>query len=86
MSNLNYEECEECGQPIDYCQGHGAPLIEEWQAYETFSDYLDECHPIVKLGELTFMPSAIMRELDWPAYREEFLNYIDFMGLKVKGY
>ena len=60
--------------------------IEEWQAYAQFSDYLDECHPVVKFGELTFMPSAIIRELDWTAYREAFLNYIDFMGIQVRGY
>ena len=34
-----------------------------------FDEMLDECYPVVKIGELTFYPSQILKECDPIAYR-----------------
>jgi hypothetical protein len=36
---------------------------------EMFDQMLDECYPVVKIGEMTFYPSQILKECDPIAYR-----------------
>jgi hypothetical protein len=39
------------------------------QLEEQFEEMLDEVYPVVKIGELTFYPSQILKECDPIAYR-----------------
>ena len=36
---------------------------------EMFDQMLDECYPVVKIGEMTFYPSQILKECDPIAYQ-----------------
>jgi hypothetical protein len=60
--------------------------VEEWIAYQQFNKYLDEVYAPVQVANISFNASRVLRELDWTAYRESFLNYIDFMEISVIDY
>ena len=55
-------------------------VISEYQAMQSFEEMLDEVHPVVKVGYLSFSPSEVLRELDPVAYREDFILYCDSMA------
>ena len=44
-------------------------LYTETEIEEQFDDFLDEVYPVVKIGELTFYPSQILKNCDPIAYR-----------------
>jgi len=44
---------------------------------EMFDEMLDECYPVVKIGELTFYPSQILKNCDPIAYRISLSEYED---------
>ena len=46
---------------------------------EMFDEMLDECYPVVKIGELTFYPSQILKECDPIAYRIGVSEYEDMV-------
>lgn len=47
---------------------------------EQYDELLDEIYGEVKLGNLTFSPSRIIRELDPIAYRTGLNDYYDSLG------
>jgi len=55
-------------------------VIPEYKARQFFEEMMDECHPVVKVGYLSFAPSMVLRELDPVAYREDFIQYCDNMA------
>ena len=65
-------------------------VISEYDAMQSFEEMLDDIHPVVKIGCLSFAPSEVLRRLDQPAYREEFIQYCDAMAdneaFLVEGY
>ena len=44
-----------------------------------YDDLLDECYGEVKLGNLTFLPSEIIKNLDPIAYLEGLADFKDIM-------
>jgi hypothetical protein len=44
---------------------------------EVFDEMLDECYPVVKIGELTFYPSQILKNCDPIAYQIGLSEYED---------
>ncbi len=44
---------------------------------DMFDEMLDETYPVVKIGELTFYPSQILKECDPIAYRIGVSEYED---------
>lgn len=44
---------------------------------ETFSEMLDACYEYIKIGTLTYAPSAVLKSVDPVAFRLESYNYID---------
>lgn len=50
------------------------------QAYSVFEELLDEFGPVVIAG-LQFYPSQILKEMDPIAYRTEFNDYMDAIGV-----
>jgi hypothetical protein len=47
---------------------------------EMFDQMLDECYPVVKIGEMTFYPSQILKECDPIAYRIGVSEFEDSWG------
>jgi hypothetical protein len=43
--------------------------MTELELEEMFDQMLDECYPVVKIGEMTFYPSQILKECDPIAYQ-----------------
>ena len=52
-------------------------LDEEMQDH--FDEMLDDSYPVVKIGELTFYPSQILKNCDPIAYNIGMHEYFDFM-------
>jgi hypothetical protein len=46
---------------------------------EKFDEMLDEVYPVVKIGELTFYPSQILKDCDPIAYRIGVSEFEDFL-------
>jgi hypothetical protein len=52
-------------------------LYTESEIEEQFDEMLDECYPVVKIGELTFYPSQILKNCDPIAYNIGVSEYMD---------
>jgi len=65
-------------------------IYTESEAMEMFDELLDECNEPFRMGYLEFAPSAILKEMDPIAYREDFLNFVnsaaDDGNFYVEGY
>lgn len=46
---------------------------------EMYDEMLDECYPVMKIGELTFYPSQILKNCDPIAYQIGVREYLDMM-------
>lgn len=53
-------------------------VITEDQALEMYDDLLDDDGP-VRIGNLTYSASHVLREVDPVAYRCGFNDYVDFL-------
>ena len=53
-------------------------LITETEALEMYDDLLD-CDGPVRIGNLTYSASHVLREVDPVAYRCGFNDYVDFL-------
>ena len=59
-------------------------LIDAEEAQEEgFRQLLDEIYSVVKMGELTFYPSQILKSCDPVAYRIELTDYLDNLSDKM---
>jgi hypothetical protein len=54
-------------------------LYTETEIEEQFDDFLDEVYPVVKIGEMTFYPSQILKNCDPIAYRIWLSEYEDML-------
>lgn len=52
-------------------------MLQEWELERRYEDMLDECHPMVRIGEMEFEPSRVLREVDPIAFRAGMLDYAD---------
>lgn len=52
----------------------------EIELIEEFEMMLDDTMPLVEIGSLTYSPSDVLRKVDYVAYHQEFLNWLDFEG------
>lgn len=78
------ETCESVQAAEDLIGDEQAETITEQQAAERYADLLDEVHEPVKIGELTFSPSRIVRELDPVAFRCGCLDWADAEGIEIE--
>ena len=46
---------------------------------EMFDEMLDETHPEIKIGNLTFYPSQVLANCDPIAYQISVQEYVDFL-------
>lgn len=53
-------------------------ILDDDGLHERYDDWIDEVHGEVSIGELTFYPSRILKELDPIAYRVGFSDFVDF--------
>jgi hypothetical protein len=49
--------------------------LTDYEIEEQFKDYLDDCYPPVKFGDMEYAPSYALRELDPIAYRVWLSDY-----------
>ena len=54
-----------------------SPRFNEDEVIKQYDDFLDDIYPEVKLGNLSFMPSTIIKELDPIAYRTGMSDFMD---------
>jgi hypothetical protein len=63
--------------------------ITDYELIEQYKDMLNECYPIVKIGEFTFEPATVLYECDPIAFRCGLADYADSLtqdGYVVEGY
>ncbi len=51
--------------------------ITETQATNLYDYLIDECSPLVRIGDLTYLPSRVLKTVDPIAYRCGLLDYLD---------
>jgi hypothetical protein len=49
--------------------------LTDWEKEAQFQEYLDECYPTVKIGDMEYLVSYALKELDPIAYRVWFCDY-----------
>lgn len=54
-----------------------APYPDEDAALARFDECLDEIHPPVTMGYLTWDASRVLKEMDPVAYRQDFLDWLN---------
>lgn len=62
--------------------------ITDEQALEMYDEMLNE-QGVIKIGNLTFYPSEILKQLDTIAYNVGFSEFVDYLyqdGYKVEGF
>lgn len=60
-----------------YYRGDDGTIMTEDEASERFDDMLDECYKELRIGELSWAPSAALERLDpvaYRVYRSDFLS------------
>jgi hypothetical protein len=64
-------------------------MLTEEEGMERYNDMLNDCNPVVRIGESTFYPSDILKKCDPAGYRTGFADYADWLaedGTPVEGY
>ena len=56
-----------------------AELISIPRAEEMYDEMLDDCNEMVRIGTLEYTPSQVLKEVDPVAYREGFLEYVNYL-------
>ena len=51
--------------------------LENGDDYDNYNDMLDDCSPIVKIGNLEYSPSYVLKNVDEIAYNCGYNEYID---------
>jgi hypothetical protein len=49
--------------------------LQNYEIEQQFKDYLDDCYPPVKFGDMEYLPSYALQELDPIAYRVWLSDY-----------
>lgn len=60
-----------------YYRDEDGTILTEDEATERFDQALDECHSMLKIGELSWYPSVALKRLDpvaYRVYRSDFLS------------
>lgn len=72
----------------DYYRADTGEQLTDYEAHELFDEYLDEVLEDVKLGELTYTASDVLKNCDPIAYRCEFSDWTSERenGLVESGY
>lgn len=50
----------------------------EQENRERFDEMLDECHDLIKIGTLTYLPSQVLKSVDPIAYEICLQEFLDF--------
>lgn len=61
----------------DYTDVNTGDDLYEYELETRFDDFFNEVYPEVEFGELTYLASRVLGEVDPIAYREEFNNWLD---------
>ncbi len=52
-------------------------MIQEWELEQRFEAMLDDCYPMVQIGDMEFEPSRVLKEVDPIAFRVGMFDYAD---------
>jgi hypothetical protein len=64
-------------------------IIEEHELETRYEEMLDDCYELVKIGQMTYYPSQVLKECDPIAYRIGMWEYAESLaedGVVVPGY
>jgi len=61
--------------------GNETNRIHERRLYEMYDDMINDCHEIVRIGNIEYLPARVLKETDPIAYRCGFCDYLDSLGL-----
>ena len=53
-------------------------------AYETFNEYLDDCFEEIRIGNLTYRPSVVLKSTDPTAYRCMLCDYENYLQYDIE--
>lgn len=56
-----------------------------YELEQSFDEMLDDCYPVIKIGEMTFSPSQVLKNCDPVAYRVSVSDYEDFLAENEDG-
>ncbi len=56
--------------------------MSDWSedVYDAYNDMLDDCSPMVRIGNLEYMPSEVLKRVDPIAYRCGLNDYLDSLA------
>ena len=54
-------------------------VLDESEAGRQYDDMLDDCNEMVRIGTLEYTPSYVLKTIDPIAYREGFLEYVNYL-------
>jgi hypothetical protein len=56
--------------------------MSDWsrKIYDAYDEMLDDCYPMVKIGNLGYSPSRVLKEVDPIAYRCGLNDYLDSLA------
>lgn len=52
-------------------------ILDDYTAHERYRDMLDECYEPLRIGELEWLPSVALEQLDPVAFRCGFNDFTD---------
>lgn len=52
-------------------------MLQEWELEQQYEAMLDECYPMVRIGDMEYEPSRVLREVDPIAFRVGMFDYAD---------
>ena len=56
-------------------------MNNEQKMLEMYDEMLNECNEVVKIGNLTYLPAQVLKEVDPIAYRCGFADFLDDIGV-----
>lgn len=48
---------------------------------EEYNTDIDDNNPVVTIGSMEFIPSVVLKEMDYTAYRIGFYDWLDYVGI-----
>ena len=52
-------------------------MIQEWELEQQYEAMLDDCYPMVCIGDMEYEPSRVLKEVDPIAFRVGMFDYAD---------
>lgn len=77
LENWLLEECPSSCQDACCVEVDTREVLSEQEAEERFDDFLNEIYPMVTLGDYSYDPARVLKEMDPIAWRQDFLGWME---------